>query len=722
MVSTAFSRAQRITRSVSPQHFWPVILLLVICFGCVFLLLSYSTRSQDKMQLDRERQGLVSSINVAQEMVQRDLQDYAMWDDAVRHTSAGIDRDWIADNIVAYLVGTQGYSYVFIVDGASETVFSHGDGPGKTTSAADLLGTDFVKSSTAVRQIPADLPHIISGFSRKGQDLFIYSTAAIVPLTQKLKPEPGPTKLLVIAKRLDDDFLAAIGREPQLRSLRLTPTAGSATAVPLNGVGRPVAWVEWTPHRPGTMLLRQLSPALAILAVLAVLTAIIVIRRSSRTMEALQQSELRARHHAFHDLLTGLPNRRALVEEISRCLAGNDHLSLLYMDLDGFKDANDVYGHPAGDLLLKEAASRIQAAVPTSLVARAGGDEFAVLLINDSVDEAAAACERILSRFRSPFEIGAYRITLGISIGCTQTAEGRSEGEDELMRRADVAMYAAKSEGKNRASHYTSSLDDGHILRMRLERDLHESVTKGEIYPCYQPIVSARSSKTVAFEALARWSHPEHGDVPPDIFIPIAEMTGLISAIGGRILAEACSTMKELDADLAVNLSPAQFWDRNLVSDVQRILADTGFPPSRLELEITESLLIRRPESAAAIVEKLRALGIKIALDDFGTGFASIGYLQRLKLDRIKIDKSFISPLEQEPKSRDMLLSIVTLAKAFDLEVCAEGVETEGQAQIAIAAGCTRLQGWLFGRPMSKQDALANGPRYEPGLQSRNIA
>jgi diguanylate cyclase (GGDEF)-like protein len=368
------------------------------------------------------------------------------------------------------------------------------------------------------------------------------------------------------------------------------------------------------------------------------------------------------------------------------------------MDLDGFKDSNDVYGHAAGDLLLKEAAARIRATAPGVLVARAGGDEFAVLFADPAEGAVSRTADAILEAFRKPFAIGAYRVTIGISLGCAGAEAGTSEDHDELMRRADVAMYAAKAEGKHCVRIYSPVLDDGHLMRMRLEKDLAASVAAGEIFVLYQPIVHSVSKDIVAVEALARWRHPEHGDVPPDVFIPIAEMSGLISELGRQVLLQACRAMRHVDVELAVNLSPAQFWDGALLRDVDRVLKETGFPPERLELEITESLLLSRPDKAAKVIDGLRARGIRIALDDFGTGFASIGYLQRLTLDRIKIDKTFIGPLGHDPKSRDMLVSIIGIAKALDLMVCAEGVETIVQSEMARLSGCTRLQGWLFGK------------------------
>ena len=694
-------RVKSLRRHLPAQYVVPVLLLLGTCFVSIYLLLFMSTNTQDVMQRQREAEALRGVMRTAATMVRHDLRDYAKWDDAVRHVSRGVEPEWVSDNIVAYLGRTQGYSHIFILDGGDRTVYSSAEGAPAPGLAQRTLGPDFTRTLAAVRSMPLDAP-IPSGYSRAGNRVMIYSAAPIVPLTEKIALPQGYPHVLVIGREVDSPLLARMARELHLRDLHLRleePTA-DRTFIPIEGTGgRPVAWLEWDPNQPGTALRRQLAPAIAGMALLAVIASILILQRTGRSMAALRQSEMRARHHAHHDLLTGLPNRRVLIAAISEHLAAGRRVSLIYMDLDGFKDANDVYGHAAGDLLLSEAAARIRATVPGVLVARAGGDEFAILFADAQSSTVERGCAAILEAFGEPFAIGAYRCSIGISIGRAESDVLTAEDHDELMRRADVAMYAAKGAGKHRAQTYTPALDAGHLMRTRLEKDLQASVAEGEIFVLYQPIVDAATKRIVAVEALARWNHPEHGDVPPDVFIPIAEMSGLINEIGRQVLRQACHAMRHIEVELAVNLSPAQFWDGSLLKDVTRVLEETGFPADRLELEITESLLLSRPDQAVQVIESLRALGVRMALDDFGTGFASIGYLQKLTLDRLKIDKTFIKPVGNDPKAREMLISIVGLAKAFELEVSAEGVETIMQSEMARVAGCGRLQGWLFGRP-----------------------
>jgi diguanylate cyclase (GGDEF)-like protein len=367
------------------------------------------------------------------------------------------------------------------------------------------------------------------------------------------------------------------------------------------------------------------------------------------------------------------------------------------MDLDGFKETNDVYGHGTGDVLLAEVSARLQMKVGGNhTLARVGGDEFAVAIASDQ-SEAVAVAESILMAFACPFAVGTYRVSLGISIGIA--SNDTLVDADELVRRADTAMYVAKSRGKHGLQIYDPGLDAGRERRRKMETDLRTAIEEETISVVFQNIVCARTRVVIGVEALARWHHPVLGQVSPDQFIPIAEASGLIVQLGRQILLAACEQARSWGVDLAVNLSPAQFWDRDLADTIREVLRTTGFPAERLELEITEGYLMRRPEAAREILGQLKAMGVRISLDDFGTGYASIGYLQQLGFDGIKIDKSFIAASLTDPKAADLARAIIAIGDALEVPVTAEGVETPPQAALMQAAGCKRLQGWLFGRP-----------------------
>lgn len=701
-------RAVRLRQQMPAQYLRPLLIMLGSCFGGILLLLFATTSAQDRIAREHQAQTVASAFQTAVAMTVHDLQDYAKWDAAVQHMVEHFQRGWIDDNVIAYLGKNQGYTHVGVIDRDDRTLYANGGARAAGIDLVRLLGPGLATAVEDVRRMTAGDP-IVGGYTR-GRDgkLYLFSVAAIVPLTAKVQAQPGRKRLLLIAAELDRAFIARLSAQYHLPPLALRP-AGAAPGWTLTGRdGMPLATVAWEPARPGMRLRREILPGFLAIMLAALLAAGLILRRGSRAIDALRESEALAFHHAHHDALTGLPNRRAMFDMIRTAQAEGRRLAILYMDLDGFKEANDVYGHGAGDALLKEAARRAIAAAADQggLVARAGGDEFAIMFADPAPGTPEAVAQAVLEAFRAPFAIESYATVLGVSIGLAAAQEGMVD-DAELVRRADVAMYAAKAEGKNRCLHYRPAMDEGHGLRKRMEKDLRQAVEAGEIRVVFQPVIDAGSGRIVSVEALSRWTHPVHGVVPPDIFIPLAEMSGVISALGRHVLARACRDARDWGVTLAVNLSPAQFWDRNVAEEVRAVLAETGFPAERLELEITENYLLRRPDAAAAVIGELRALGVGLALDDFGTGFASIGYLRRLSFDRMKIDRSFTALVVDDPQAAELAAAIVALGRALGLAVTAEGIETQAQADIVRLIGCTRIQGWLHGAAVPADEMAA---------------
>ncbi|MEJ7933045.1 EAL domain-containing protein [Sphingobium sp. AN558] len=683
-------------------HLWPILLLVGLSLGCLFALLFHLTTVQDSMERGRERQLVENAFRTAATMTLRDMRDYAIWDDAVVHLVRRFDSGWADDNLGPYLGKSQGYSYVVVVDGADRPtyVFAHGARSHAPFDVGKTLGPAFVRTLAEVDSIhPANASRV--GFSRAGDKLYVFAVAAIIPLTDKVSLPPGRRHAVLVAAEVTPAFLAGLSRDNRTPALQVLKEGvrQSGESIGIGGSDdMPVARIGWTASRPGLALRDKIFPAFLLVGLCSLAVGYIILRRTRRGIDALRLSETRAQHLACRDMLTGLFNRRALLDHLHACLDADTPLRLLYMDLDGFKETNDVYGHGAGDELLREVTHRLNRACPRAvMVARVGGDEFAVLLQGID-DDAARQAQSILTQFEAPFIVGGYRVALGISIGMAASIAGDSA--EELVRRADVAMFAAKAGGKNCARAYDPALDAGREMRKRMEQDLRLAIERREIAVVFQPIVDAGRQQIVCVEALARWSHPDHGAVPPQTFISIAEESGLIVALGRDVLVQACRQALDWTVDLAVNLSPAQFWDRGLGHTIRDVLAETGFPAHRLELEITEGYLLRRPDAAGEILDQLRATGVRVALDDFGTGFASIGYLQRLPFDRIKIDRSFIAQIDEEAGASELARAIVAIGDALRLPVTAEGVETARQAMVMRQAGCARLQGWLFGRPM----------------------
>lgn len=689
-----------VLRRIPGQYLWPLIFLVSLCFGSVLALLYVTTSSQDRLESAREVHTLTAALDASVDMVTHDLQDYAKWDEAVRHIARNFDPDWIDDNVTAYLGQAQGYAQVLVIgpDDRSRYIATHGRRSNIDPIAQ--FGPAFVHSLAAVRRMnPAHGQPILSGFTRQSGTLYAYSVGAIVPLTGKVDLPPGEKQVLAIVDEVDPAFLERIRRTHQLPALSIRPDRG-AVAI-RDRQGHALAFVDMRVRRPGTMLRDQILPGLMVIGILAGGIAIFLIKQGSESIAELHASRRSALHHADHDPLTGLPNRRVLLETLRLRLEAKAAINLVYMDLDGFKEVNDLYGHRAGDELLREATARILASTDgQALVARMGGDEFAVLHGDAGAMDTGVLARKLIGAFAPTFAIGGAHVQIGASIGVVTTTPASDLDVDELMRRADVAMYSAKARGKNRWDSYAPDMDEGHDVRKRLETDLRAAIAAGKIDVAYQPIVSASTGEVVCLEALARWTHPREGAIPPDIFIPLAEMTGLIGALGEQVLAKACRAVAPHDLDLSVNLSPAQFWDAYLVDSIAGVLEAEGFPPHRLELEITENYLLRRPDAAAGVIEDLRQLGIRLALDDFGTGFASVGYLRQLRFDRLKIDKQFVRDATGDADAAELLVAIVALGRALRLEVTAEGVETEEQSALVRACGCHRSQGWLHGRPV----------------------
>ncbi len=433
-------------------------------------------------------------------------------------------------------------------------------------------------------------------------------------------------------------------------------------------------------------------------------------------------------HQATHDVLTGLPNRRQFSAELAQLLPANGKMApaLMQLDLDDFKPVNDTLGHGAGDILLQLAAERIKAALGRNgTVYRLAGDEFAIIQVgSQQAFEAERLAEELVAEFKKPFTVNGISLFVGVSVGIAIAPRDGNEGE-QLMKAADVALYAAKKEGRRRARTFDPSMLIVVEQRELLRRSLRVALQRDEFFIEYQPLVELPSN-VAGFEALLRWRHPTLGIIPPAAFIPMAEADGLMSEIGQWMLEEACreALTWPVHYTLAVNLSPAEFLTPGFTDRVSQTLDIVGFPAERLELEITEGVLLERTTNNLDTLNTLNVLGIQISLDDFGTEYSSLSYLKNFPFDTIKIDRYFIRDLLQDAKSQAIVRSVISLAHGLDMRVTAEGVETAQQAAWLRNEGCDRLQGYCISPPLAAdrlEDFIRQGARIQTATASDEL-
>ncbi|RYD52528.1 MAG: EAL domain-containing protein [Sphingomonadales bacterium] len=433
----------------------------------------------------------------------------------------------------------------------------------------------------------------------------------------------------------------------------------------------------------------------------------------SQEVQIRAAAEERAQALAARDPLTGFLNRRSISEEgaamFVRAQRRRKAMAMLMLDLDNFKSVNDMHGHAVGDALLRAVASEMAAVMPPiALTARLGGDEFACGFLFDPAEPSFVEriAEKLVHRMAQPFEAEGLHLHISCSLGVARS-DFDCASIDALMRSADIAMYAAKKSGRNRYAWFDHSMERELQTRNELESGLRTAIPRGEIVPYFEQQVDLSTGRLHGFEVLARWEHPTRGLISPDLFIPIAEETGMIADLSLSIMRQAFLAARDWDSSLSIsiNISPWQLRDAWLAQKIIKVLTETGFPANRLEVEITESSLFDNLALAQSIVGSLKNQGVRLALDDFGTGYSSLAHLRALPFDRIKIDKSFVMSLIDNADSAAIVNAIVGLGESLNLPITAEGVETAEIEERLRALGCAKSQGWLYGRPMSVTNA-----------------
>ncbi|MER8986921.1 EAL domain-containing protein [Mesorhizobium sp. M0843] len=698
-------------------------LAIVVGFGL------YATMQADRVSLEREKVFLANGLQDQIAAVKREQESVAVWDDSVINAKAG-NQTWMAENFSVWMYSYYGHNRVYVLDNANRPV--HAMREGKVVSPA-VFGED----EPALRPTIARLRQMMSkdasqaGAKFVADDLVslggqpaILSVMPLVPSSDRVTQASGSEYLHVSIEFINDAVIGKIAQKYLLAGAHLLPMAqplGSAAIPLIDKQGVILGYIAWDQERPGLTLVGKASPALALAALVAASVLAFLLRRLRRASSALQTSQAQAQYLAFHDTLTGLPNRALFEDRLRRALltSGNESkVALLYLDLDRFKHVNDTLGHPAGDELVRQTAARLQHTVrDVDTVARLGGDEFAVILIDvRDVRNAEDISERVLQKLQEPFKLMDDQVFISASIGIALST-GPDADADDLLRKADIALYEAKKNGRGRYQVFAGDMDDLLLRKRKVESELRSALDGGTgIKLAYQPVFASDGKTIVGAEALIRWAHEVHGALPAAQFIAIAEERGMIGQLGAWALLEACRfAVKTKLPWLAVNVSPLQLRDAGFAEEVASILAETGLAPKRLQLEITENVLLENNDTTRAALAALRQSGVGIVLDDFGTGYSSLSYLRRHAIDKLKIDRSFVRLLDGDGNSGAIVKALIDLAGALKVEVTAEGVETEVQKALLVAMGCQQLQGYLLSPPLEPAQLVAL-----PGLSSAN--
>jgi diguanylate cyclase (GGDEF)-like protein len=705
----------------------PIGVIVAVAIVCIVVAVLSSAQRADIVAVDHEKQLFSRAITSYGERVLREVESVASATATIQNIRRSFDPTWAKDRVGNWLETYFDHDYVFIFDRNDELIYSllgsrTVDNKWMASARDDFASVlEYMRGRDprlqgAIRlnqPSPTEVgAHPQSAVIRRvmGKPAVI-AAVAVGPIDGVPQSVDGDAPIIMSLKFIDETALASIATQLRLVNLRKidqVPVPQGDLNYDLTGPdGITIARFAWTPKQPGAEIVHNVVPFVAVALTGFALLAAFVLRYMRRTAAAIAAGESRLRHLAMHDPLCGLPNRiffgerlEAVIEEVRN---GSAPAAVFYIDLDHFKDVNDTLGHHVGDELIRNVTLRLSHTLRGGdLVARLGGDEFAVISsIAGDTEKMATLAQRIISAICSPYAISGQNIIIGASIGIAVIDKNCGTATD-IMRYADMALYRAKNEGRNRACIYDAAMDADLSTRKLLEADLREAIDSDQLQLMYQPVVNKSGDTVVGVEALCRWRHPTRGEIPPSEFIAIAEHSGLIIDLGNWVLRRACIDGRAWpELTIAVNVSSLQFRRMDFVDVVERILRDTNFNPARLELELTESVLLGNVDTAEAAMVRLKALGVRLALDDFGTGYSSLLYLRRFPFDKLKIDRSFVRSIEKAADAAAIVHAIVSLGRGLGMKVTAEGVETADQQLFLRAAGVHSMQGYRFGRPVS---------------------
>ncbi|UXT20415.1 EAL domain-containing protein [Agrobacterium tumefaciens] len=686
-------RAQTFSIVVATVCFLAVALVLT---GLVAHVVATMTKSANEIDDARAVGAAHAAIAAFSDRLSATTRDNAVWDDAYAAIGRTGAADWAYENWGSTTADYPLYDGAIVIDPEGTAISAYAKG--EPFQPHGYFGEAFDRQIKAAAN-PASEPLV--SFFKTDAGVALMASQAIQPFEKSA--ELSKLSVLSLYKELTPEVVETLANEHGLGGLRLnaTPEPGLLSAPIKDMNGAVIAYFVWPSHAPGTAVFSLVYPYVVAAIVILVLFLAGVLIAGAFEVRRLHQLAEAARFEASHDSLSGLLNRHGVLNILEQLDNSAPAASLYLIDLDGFKAVNDAWGHAVGDELIRMVAKALQTShQEIYAAARLGGDEFALVQVGSAARQEIE--QSVLALFDKPFRIGGRTIEVGASIGVAARIGGIKPLE--LLRRADMALYRAKENGRGQAVAFDPELDRERQRIAELEGELRYAIDSGTIQPVFQPLVSASTGTVIGLEALARWRNTT-GPVSPEVFIPLAEKSGLIEALGQHMLRASISYAKGWPGlALSVNVSPIQLCNPEFAAQVIAILRESDFDPGRLTLEITEGVLMTNPEQARRSIDHLRRIGIRFALDDFGCGYASIGALRQFGFDRMKIDRSLVAGVEENANGIDVLRATVALATALDIPVTAEGIENERQAAILRDTGCDQFQGYLVGKPMSADE------------------
>jgi len=682
-----------------------IIALAVFSLALVAGFGFYAISHSDSNALAREKLFMASGLVEQEDALASEQRSVVVWDDTVLRAKAG-DQQWMRENIGEWLYSYYGHDRAYVLDHTDTPIHAMQDG--KTVEPRGFA-QDRDALAPIVQQLRARLAQGEDGEVRDiamiGDLPALVNAMAIIPNSNRVSQGADNVYLHITVQLLDAAMVSKIAAHFNLTGAGYSkeePDDGASLLLTdANGVK--LGYLHWTTEKPGTTLAREMAPVLAFGLLLGGGAIGVLLRRLRRASAALQSSQDTAQFLAFHDTLTGLPNRALFDERLRRALlsirGGDGRIALICLDLDRFKQVNDSLGHPAGDELVRQVALRLTGAMrPSDTVARLGGDEFAIILADiRNVRTAEDMCGRLLGDIAAPFDIQGEQVFITASIGIA-VAPDTTDSADELLRKADIALYEAKRAGRGRYQVFVAGMDDMLLRRRTIEAELRLALdARADIGLTLQPVFAADGGAPLGAEAQLRWNHPTHGALPPHQVASIAAERGLIVPLTEHMVMRACSQLAQSATGfVALPISPHYLSDRNAAERLLSILEREGIPPQRLQLELAETAFTEAADGVRAVVSTLRGHGVLVAVDDFGTGRASLATLRKHPVDKLKIDRSFVQMLDRDPATLAFVRSLIALAASLGMRAAADGVETEEQRELLKAMGCHEMQGPLL--------------------------